>query len=572
MVSESPWQTSMAMSNTSYYWQGGRKLEIQADPEWMIMESPDVDEAIETLESVNVTPMTMVSMGRGLVKARVRRLDEAMDEVRRTTVTHHVYAHADDPSMRIIPTDTFFLRFKKGVTAEQVSAYLASESLESVDEIDQRTRLVRVTTSTGRNAIKTANRARQSMLVESAEPNLVREITRCAPDSGIGGVSVSLDPIDQWHLDAPKPGPALAIGAGIRAPQAWTKTRGRREIVIAVADDGFDLTHPDLSGPGKIISPLNVQPSGKGIATNGRVMPRAGDYHGTPCAGVAVAELNGQGVAGVAPGCALMPVRFPLSLTDYQILLMFQEISRRADIVSCSWGVGPSDTPMSLVLHDGISRLAHRGGRRGKGLVFCVAAGNHNCPVRDLGNTHPYEYRNQYGRLVPYAGPIDRWIAAHDDVITVSATTSLKRRSAYSSWGRSVDVCAPSDNWDDLDRVQTQGRGITTTDNEGFGPGSDFTPGSRHTNAFGGTSSATPTVAGVAGLVLSANDRLTAMEVRQILWETADKDLSLTSETPINSTGEFDANGFSLWFGHGKVNAEKAVQKALALLTAAPPS
>ena len=120
----------------------------------------------------------------------------------------------------------------------------------------------------------------------------------------------------------------------------------------------------------------------------------------------------------------------------------------------------------------------------------------------------------------------------------------------------------PSDNWDDLGQSSPAGLGITTTDNEGFGSGSDFTPNSRFTNSFGGTSSATPTVAGVCGLVISANPALTASEVKQILRQTANKDMSFTTDTPVNEPGTFDADGFSLWFGHGKVNAHKAVQAA----------
>lgn len=63
--------------------------------------------------------------------------------------------------------------------------------------------------------------------------------------------------------------------------------------------------------------------------------------------------------------------------------------------------------------------------------------------------------------------------------------------------------------------------GIWTTDNEEFGDG--FTGGSRFTGHFGGTSSATALVAGIAGLVISANPDLSASEVKQILQETADK-------------------------------------------------
>lgn len=280
---------------------------------------------------------------------------------------------------------------------------------------------------------------------------------------------------------------------------------------------------------------------------------------------MAVAEGNGTGVVGVAPGCALVAVRFPLAvMSDAHFIVMFEKISALADVVSCSWGVGPADAPMSTTLKNAMAVLAHSGGRRGKGLVFCIAAGNNNCPVQDLENTRTYRFRDHFGIIRSYRGPIDRWIAAHPGVITVSASTSRKTRSAYSSWGRQIGVCAPSDNWDDLGQISPPGRGITTTDNEGFGLHSDFTPGSRFTDDFGGTSSATPTVAGVAALVLSANPSLTALEVRQILQQTADKDLSLVTDTPVNEEGAFNDEGFSLWFGYGKVNAFRAVQAAVA--------
>jgi len=101
-----------------------------------------------------------------------------------------------------------------------------------------------------------------------------------------------------------------------------------------------------------------------------------------------------------------------------------------------------------------------------------------------------------------------------------------------------------------------------TTDNEGYGRDTDFTPDSRYTSRFGGTSSATPTVAGVCGLILSRNPNLKALEVKRILQETADDDLKIESETPVNESGDF-VNGFSLWYGYGKVNATKAVKAAI---------
>ena len=106
------------------------------------------------------------------------------------------------------------------------------------------------------------------------------------------------------------------------------------------------------------------------------------------------------------------------------------------------------------------------------------------------------------------------------------------------------------------------GLGIFTVDNEGAGAGSDFTPNSRFTPDFGGTSSATPTVAGLCGLVLSANPALTAREVRDVVQSTADQDLRIETDTPVNVPGAF-VDGFSPWFGRGKVNAGKAVAEAI---------
>ena len=88
------------------------------------------------------------------------------------------------------------------------------------------------------------------------------------------------------------------------------------------------------------------------------------------------------------------------------------------------------------------------------------------------------------------------------------------------------------------------------------------TSSSRFTGAFGGTSSATPTVAGVCALVISTDRSLPGLEVKQLIQQTADKDLSLETHTPVNEPGAFSPEGVSLWFGHGKVNAFRAVTAA----------
>jgi len=107
------------------------------------------------------------------------------------------------------------------------------------------------------------------------------------------------------------------------------------------------------------------------------------------------------------------------------------------------------------------------------------------------------------------------------------------------------------------------GRGMVTCDRAGTsGYGSDD-----YTDGFGGTSSACPVVAGVAGLILSANPYLEAWEVKQILQDTADK-ITDTSKDPQLGVayGTYNNKGHSLWFGYGKVNAYEAVKAAQARL------
>ena len=552
------------MPGTTYFYQGGHRIEIVEDDAAVTIHADTETDARATAERAGVELRDATPAAPGLVRAAiVGDRDRSMDRLRAEGVVHHIYRDRSSPESEYLITESFFVKFKPETPDHRIQEYFAAEHLVVEQDMGNKTYLVRVTDQTGRNPVRTANAAVSRDDVEYAEPNLVRQLTRFAfipPDPRFS---------EQWHLHAPGAGTDLLAGAGIFAADAWDLTRGRREVVVAVADDGFDLTHPDLQGQGKVVARLNATVRGDVIDWDNDVHPRPGDYHGTPCLGVAVAEGNGTGVVGVAPNCALVAVRFPLSMTDAHFVLMFRKISPLADVVSCSWGFGPANAPMSQALRDEIATLARTGGRRGKGLVICVAAGNNNCPVQDLANTRTYRFLDGAGIQRSYSGRIDRWIAAHPDVITVSASTSRMTRSAYSSWGRQICVCAPSDNWDDLRQSTPRGRGITTIDNEGFGAGTDFTPGSRFTSRFGGTSSATPTVAGVCALVLSVNPALSAGEVKQLLQRTADKTgLVFVSDTLVNEAGEFDTNGFSLWFGHGKVNAFRAVQAASAAAAA----
>ncbi len=557
------------MADTTYFWQGGQKVGVRKDEAAITILADSPEQAQQEAARAGVQLNNLEPVYPGVVRATVPHTERelAVDAMRAgDNIVHHVYRDTDSGESEYLITETFFLKFKAGTPEQRILEHLARKHLVVDHELGNKTFLVRVTNATGSSPIVAANALAADPDVEYAEPNLIRTITKFA------FIPADERFREQWHLHAPvSVAPDLVAGAGIFAPQAWDRTRGRRDIVVAVADDGFDLTHPDFQGQGKVRARLNADAGSDAgarpvISWDEDVHPRPGDYHGTPCLGVAVAEGNGSGVVGVAPGCALAAVRFPLSMSDFHYMLMFEKISAVADVVSCSWGYPPGFYPPNRALTEAMTRLASSGGRRAKGLIFCIAAGNNNCPILDLDNQLTYQYFDHNGLLQSYRGRIHRWIAAHPAAIVVSASTSLNTRAAYSSWGREISVCAPSDNWDDLRLKRTPGRHITTTDNEGFGADSEFSVGSRFTSFFGGTSSATPTVAGVCALILSANPTLTGSQVKQIVQNTADKTVLPTSDTPVNRDGEFDASGFSLWFGYGKVNAYRAVEAAAALL------
>ena len=209
------------------------------------------------------------------------------------------------------------------------------------------------------------------------------------------------------------------------------------------------------------------------------------------------------------------------------------------------------------------TRIGTTGGPRGKGCVICFAAGNYNASIDDPVNAEGHVWLDYgAGRQRRTVGPILNGYAAHPNVIAVAASTSLNRHAEYSNYGPQISVAAPSNNFHYLDRnLFVPGRGITTADNGRNGDG--FNPNGIYTDRFGGTSSATPLVAGVAALVLSINPDLSAADVKDILQSTADK---ITDNEPSIVTGknygEYDSRGHCQWFGYGRVNAAKAAAEA----------
>jgi len=538
----------------TYVWRGGQKIELEKEADRFTV-IPSSAEHLDRLRSApGVRSIKAVTNQVFKVETTPTERDGAMAALRSeafNAVVHHAYRPKGSESTIYYLTDKIIVRFDPKASNAQIDKLLEKYAVKVLKEYEgeKNAFLVQVTASSGANPIKVANLLAQEKLVLSAEPNMVNRFR---------AAFIPPDPYfkRQWHLSA-KNRPQLVAEASVDAPSAWDVTRGDRGIVVAVIDDGFDLNHPDFKGTGKVVFPKDY------VDGDAKPFPEAveGDYHGTPCAGVAIAESNGRGVVGIAHGCAFMPVRFPLSADDDLLIEIFEEAGAKADVISCSWGPPPVYAPLPIAFANTLTRLATSGGPRGKGCVICFAAANFNAPINDPKNTSGFTWRDYEGTLRRTTGPILNGNAAHPNVIAVAASTSLNKHSAYSNWGAEISVCAPSNNFHPLDPQQfVPGRGIWTTDNEAYGEG--FTAHSRYTGQFGGTSSATPLVAGVAALVLAANSNLTAAEVKDILQSSADKivDTDLDIVHGVNR-GQYK-NGRCDWFGYGKVNAAKAVAEA----------
>jgi len=405
---------------------------------------------------------------------------------------------------------------------------------------------IRVTDKAGKNCLKVSQDLIQRPEVVYAEPNLMERYYPSAPSDRIDWGKL-------WHLDQ------------ISVRQAWENTKGERDVVIAVVDDGCDLSHPAFGGPDKVVHPTDfVDGDAKPWADHPAV---ESGRHGTAFAGPAVAEESENGVVGVAPRCAFMPVRMTalerIELETLSVRDIFEVAGQHADILSCSWSSVPCYDPVPQPIAEVFDKIVVEGGTRGKRTVICFAAGKHNAPIRDDDN-HDFKYKphpsDSETRVAQ--SKILNGYAAHPNVMAVASVTSANQKARYCNWGKEISVCAPSDNFDPPSGQRLLGEELFTTDNEDHGPG--YVPGQRFTG-FGGTSGACPILAGVADLVRSVRPDLTALQVKAIIEETADPITTIHTDSDTDRTGERFIDGHSSWFGYGRVNAQKAVEKALLL-------
>lgn len=274
----------------------------------------------------------------------------------------------------------------------------------------------------------------------------------------------------QWHMDR------------IQAPQAWDLPGGDGlGVTVAVLDTG-------LAGGGQD-TPSCVVP-GRDTVNNDND-PADGDGHGTHVSGtIAQATNNVTGVAGVAHGSCIMPVKV----------------------------LGDDGSGSFADIADGIYHAVDNGA-----LVINMSLGTNarygitNDPVMDPALD--YAYANGVTVVAAAGNDGNRrnvsYPAAYPSVIAVGATDLRDQLAPYSNRGRLLDMVAPG--------------GDTSRDDNGDQYGDGVLQETRYNGAWGyyffqGTSMASPHVAGAAAALIASGVATSPDDVRDRLTATA-KDL-----------------------------------------------
>ncbi|QOS99299.1 S8 family serine peptidase [Brevibacterium sp. JNUCC-42] len=572
----------MSQNQQLYTYRVGQKVILRKQSDQFVVRAlPN-----ELEKKMGITDAEQVSSASSRVTTRTTDLENLMTRARDVAPTHHAYYIADTNDEFLI-TDRVFVTFREPIFSEEVSAFAQRYGLVMLEVFGDRDYLFRLTNLTDMNPVKlVVHLTEKEPLVKSAEHDLNQRMSTCA-------LSLPTDSfyLQQWHLHTRFFHHDFDPRASTRCEKAWQLlgNYGSSDVVVGITDDGCMLNHPDFNATAKF--------AGWGYFEGDRLITNIdigadpskmyeSDYnHGTSCAGVIAAEVNASLTVGAAPGCRLLPIKWQssgpyLSISDSKLLTALNYISDKIDVLSNSWGGDPITNWIPLVTNK-ITELSQTGGRRGKGIVFLWAAGNENSPIQytaslDIPYTNGWSDDGTVWIGVETSRRFEHNLTRIPGVMHVAALTSSAKRSHYSNYGTGISICAPTNNSHKYRRLKLRGLGITTI------TGSP----EQVTQQFGGTSSATPLVAGIAALAISANQDLTALEVVSILKRTASKNLNFegyprTPPTIFNpdtswdispiapfNRGNFidtgDPNGtWSPWFGHGRIDALGAVQESL---------
>ena len=363
----------------------------------------------------------------------------------------------------------------------------------------------------------------------------------------------------QWDMDQ------------INAPAARAINGGSPSVTVGDIDTGIDYTHPDLAA--------NVD-FGKSVSCIGGVQdttPAAwkDDHgHGTHTAGTIAAAKNGIGIVGVAPNVKIAAIKagnadgffFPEAV----VCAFMWAGTHNIQVTNNSYFADPW---LFNCKNDPGQRAIWNAERRAikfaqqSGTVVVAAIGNQADDV-----AHPTQDATSPDDTIPVERRVTNACAVVPvevpGVIGVSGDGNKLMKSFFSSYGvGSTQVVAPSgDSILQVTAAAPNGRVLSTWPS--------YRPCTRKvmegTTVYcylQGTSMASPHVAGVAALIVSMGITSPGAVTARIN-NTADpmacpNDVSVYAPFPATDNGAPQTCqggiGYNSWFGHGQVNALKAV-------------
>ena len=423
-----------------------------------------------------------------------------------------------------------------------------------------------------------------------------RLAVRCeAPERMPAGAA---DPLfaQQWHLvntgQTAFSDRGGVAGADLRMTGAIGAGRQGAGVILAVVDSGLEICHPDLAANTAAGGSFNFAAESRpGAARDDPFNIMSFGDHGTAVAGVAAAVAdNGLGGRGVAPQVTLVAFN-PLEAVpaeengDFEMaaeIAMIKSLggsasapdSASVDVFNMSFG---SDYPgensseeFERAFRTGAEEL-----RSGRGAVYVKAAGNAFSFCDDEYYPLHHPFHRELGCVGSNSDPDQNlpWL------IAVGGFNADDVKSSYSSAGANLWVVGPSG--EDGEAAPA----IVTTDQAGAFTGFNLFPENRLTaehplnregdyfSAFGGTSAATPAVAGAVAVLLGVRPDLTWRDVKHILASTArriDPDRAEVraafNGTPYVAQHGWQTNAagyaFHNWYGFGAADVDSALAMA----------